>query len=176
MFIGALPAWAAPAGNDQVSTDTEQFQDLMNTAWQLYTHYRWTNYLSFQSGYSNPSADETSTRVANINEFLVSANRLHPHSFASFEPAMVGRYPMTERLSVLGRGGVLYWETKNYDNGNDIDLGRLKDRGSDFFLGAGVECKLYKHWNLNADWTGYKVGGERTDVFGLGLSYRLKFK
>ena len=53
---------------------------------------------------------------------------------------LVGKFPLNEQFSILGRLGVYYWKTKN-DMPNSTTLGTtgVNDNGTDFKFGGGVQ-------------------------------------
>jgi|GEM_PF-1505935 len=161
----------ADAGYDA----TAAFTDLDRNAWRFYAGCELTPHLGIEAAYTD--LGEVSTRlegnVVDIEEFLASANELHPHSARGFEVGLHGRYPLTQRISVGARGGILRWRSRYRATNQDGEFNRLKDDGAGAFVGVGVEFAVYRLWSIGVDWTSYRINDESIGFVGFGVSYRL---
>jgi opacity protein-like surface antigen len=95
--------------------------------------------------------------------------------------AALASYPMTERLSVYAKGGVLFSKTETTFSANfGGSGGSEKDKRSDedFLLGIGVEYEINTLWSLSTqymrvfDADSEKTGRNQLDRMTLGLKYR----
>lgn len=76
--------------------------------------------------------------------------------------------PLTDYVSLFGRGGVFLWEA-------DIELDGLRaavDDDSNPYYGAGAKVGVTRNLSLTGDWTRYELDSVDTDVFSIGFEYR----
>lgn len=76
--------------------------------------------------------------------------------------------PLTENLSLFGKGGVFFWDA-------DISLDGIKvDTAGDEnpYYGGGLKLDLGENFSLTGDWTVYELDVVETDVISLGFTYR----
>lgn len=161
----------AEAGYDVTAT----FADRTRTAWRGVIGYQWTQRFALQLGYTDlGDIDSTlSGLVVDLDAFLADVDRLHPRSADGVEFSIVGRQPLTSRLTLFGRAGVFGWESKYRATNLDARSDRRREEGADLILGAGLEFALVGRIGLTADWSRYSVAGESIDLAGLGLVWRL---
>jgi hypothetical protein len=168
---GDVNARLADAGYDVTAT----FADLKRNAWRVYAGYQLMPHLAIEAGYTD--FGEVRARlegnVADITAFLASANQLHPHSAKGLEVSLHGLYPVTQRISIGGRGGILRWRSSYLATNLDGEFNRFNDDGAGAFLGAGVEFAVHRALSVGVDWTHYRIAGESIDFTGFGVSYRL---
>lgn len=143
------------------------------TAWNLNVGYRWNRYVETQVGYTD--LGEVRTRLtgvtADINDYLNSANQIHPRSGDGFELALLGRYPLSEDYYVYGRVGLFAVES-SYRANSQSDIARRAWDETAEFIGVGLGKKLNKRWDLRLGVDRYSVEGEQIPVIGLGALYK----
>lgn len=69
-----------------------------------------------------------------------------------FNLDVVGKFPINDKFSVLGRFGAYYWKTRN-DMPNAITLGTstVNDNGFDFKAGAGIQYDFTPKFGLRGE-------------------------
>jgi len=76
--------------------------------------------------------------------------------------------PLSENLSLFGKGGVFFWDADISIDGFSIDT-----PGDDNpYYGGGVKLDLNEKFSLTGDWTVYEFDVVETDVISLGFNYR----
>jgi len=76
--------------------------------------------------------------------------------------------PLTNNLSLFGKGGVFYWDADISIDGFSIDT-----PGDDNpYYGAGLKVDLGDRFSLTGDWTVYEFDVVETDVISIGFNYR----
>ena len=76
--------------------------------------------------------------------------------------------PITQNLSLFGKGGVFFWDADISVDGFSIDT-----PGDDNpYYGGGLKLDLGDRLSLTGDWTVYELDVVETDVISLGFNYR----
>ncbi len=76
--------------------------------------------------------------------------------------------PLSENLSLFGKGGVFFWDADISVDGFSIDT-----PGDDNpYYGGGLKLDLSDNFSLTGDWTIYEFDVLETDVISLGFNYR----
>ena len=76
--------------------------------------------------------------------------------------------PLSENLSLFGKGGVFFWDADISVDGFSIDT-----PGDDNpYYGGGLRLDLGENFSLIGDWTVYEFDVLETDVISLGFNYR----
>ena len=76
--------------------------------------------------------------------------------------------PLSENLSLFGKGGVFFW-----DADITVDGFRIDTPGDDNpYYGGGLKLDLGENLSLTGDWTIYEFDVLETDVISLGFNYR----
>lgn len=76
--------------------------------------------------------------------------------------------PLSDNLSIFGKGGVFFWDADISIDGFSIDT-----PGDDNpYFGGGVKLDLGENFSLTGDWTVYEFDVLETDVISLGFNYR----
>jgi len=65
--------------------------------------------------------------------------------------AAVGYWPVHDKLDLVGRLGLLRWEQKEVE----VGVGTYTDKGTDAFVGIGVEGRLAEHFGARLTWNHY---------------------
>ena len=101
-------------------------------------------------GYRFNSSFSVEGTVIAFDDFK-AANPLVPHAHrafadgSGFNASAVLLVPVSERVSITGRAGVLFWPTGS-------DLGYIDDSGTDASFGVGVIVRLTDALDLRADY------------------------
>lgn len=76
--------------------------------------------------------------------------------------------PLSQNLSLFGKGGVFFWDADISVDGFTIDT-----PGDDNpYYGGGLKLDLSDNLSLTGDWTVYEFDILETDVISLGFNYR----
>ena len=76
--------------------------------------------------------------------------------------------PLSENLSLFGKGGVFFWDADIFVDGFSIET-----PGDDNpYYGGGLRLDLGDNLSLTGDWTIYEFDVLETDVISLGFNYR----
>jgi outer membrane protein OmpA-like peptidoglycan-associated protein len=142
-------------------------------SWGLFGGYEYSDYLALELGYID--LGKVRTRLTgspvDINEYLNSANLVHPRSASGGELAALGRYPLDEKSYVYVRGGLLF-ATSRYSSNADVDFATRKEDGRDIFLGLGLGYDINDHLGLRVSWENYRIESENIGRLALGLLYK----
>jgi len=76
--------------------------------------------------------------------------------------------PLSENLSLFGKGGVFFWDADISVDGFTIDT--TGDENP--YYGGGLKLDLGDNFSLTGDWTIYEFDVLETDVISLGFNYR----
>lgn len=142
-------------------------------AWSLNAGYRWNTYIETQLGYTD--LGEVRTRLsgvaADIDNYLTSANQIHPRSGNGYELTLLGRYPLSDSYYVYGRAGLLTMDSV-YRASSNADFARRNHDENTEFVGLGLGKMLNHQWDLRLGIDRYSVEGETIPVLGLGAIYK----
>ena len=76
--------------------------------------------------------------------------------------------PLSDSLSLYGKGGVFFWDADISVDGFSIDTPGDENP----FIGAGLKVDLGSNFALTGDWTRYEFDVLETDVISLGFNYQ----
>lgn len=83
------------------------------------------------------------------------------------EFSIIGRVPVGERFSLMGRSGLLWWDAKTqvFDVSNHLSK-------RDLFFGVGGEFSATEKLGISAGWTRYRLDSDDIDYLSVGLRFR----
>jgi outer membrane protein OmpA-like peptidoglycan-associated protein len=143
------------------------------TAWGLFAGYEYSKYLAFEAGYVD--LGEVRSRLSgspvDIEDYLNSANLVHPRSADGYELALVGRYPFDEKNSIYVRGGILF-AGSSYKADAQTEFAKRNSNGNDVFIGVGYAYEINDRWGLQISAQNYRIEDENIRLFGMGLRYK----
>ena len=142
------------------------------TAWELIGGYQYSEYLAFEVGYIDLGKVRTrlSGSPVDIQDYLNSANLVHPRSASGYELAISGRYPFDEKNSVYIRGGLLF-ANSSYKADAQTEFAKRSEDETDKFIGIGYGYKINERWEVQINAHNYRVEGEDIRLVGLGVHY-----
>ncbi|PUA29406.1 MAG: hypothetical protein B0W54_02110 [Cellvibrio sp. 79] len=142
-------------------------------AWDATFGYRLKDYLDLELGYTDLGTVRTnlSGNVVDINDYLNSANVVHPRSATGFNLALRGRFYLNDHLFLYGRAGVL-WADSRYVATAAIEKEKRSKKDESFFGGIGVQYELNPRWSLHVHGSAYRIEDESIKALGLGIAYR----
>jgi OOP family OmpA-OmpF porin len=76
--------------------------------------------------------------------------------------------PISQNLSLFGKGGVFFWDADISVDGFSIDTPGDENP----YYGGGLKLDLGDNFSLTGDWTVYEFDVLETDVISLGFNYR----
>lgn len=150
-----------------------QVNDLDRTAFSVMAGYRWSPYVSLEAAYTDLGEVTTTLRgnASDVNDFLTSADRVHPASADGIEFSFHGRYPLTERLDLFGRMGVMLADSRYEANATTGEQENLSEDGQLHLEGIGLDYEVTEHWIVRASGTRYHFEDEKIDFLGVGVLY-----
>lgn len=150
-----------------------QVNDLDRTAYSVMAGFRWSPYVSLEAAYTDLGEVTTTLtgNAADVNDFLASADRVHPASADGVEFSFHGRYPVTERLDVFGRIGVLMADSRYEANASTGEQDNLAEDGQLHLAGLGADYALAQRWIVRASASRYYFDNEKVDLLGVGVLY-----
>lgn len=148
-------------------------QDQNRMSWSVAAGYRWNQYLETQLGYTD--LGEVSTRLsgsaADINDYLASANLVHPRTGSGYQLALLGRYPLTANTFVYGRIGLMQVDSDYRATSSQNQAGR-SDTERNTYYGLGIGQELGDRWELRVGVDRFRVEDEKIPVAALGVIYK----
>lgn len=147
------------------------------SAWEIFGGYQYGDYLGVEAGYLDLGEVRTqmSGSPTDIQDYLNSANLVHPRSASGYEFAVLGAYPFNEKNSVYVRAGVLFSDSQ-YRANSQTDFAKRTDKERDAFIGAGYAYEFNNRWGLRLSYENYRVEDERIGLIGIGLKYKFNFQ
>jgi OOP family OmpA-OmpF porin len=151
-------------------------EDERDTAWRLFGGYQFNRHLGVEAGWFD------------LGRFGYSASTVPAGQLAGdvrmrgLNLDVVGTWPLTERLALLGRAGVLYAQTRgSFSAGGAVTnpywTTGTTERGGGYKFGAGLAWQLSPAWQVRAELERLRVKdsvGNRgdIDVASISLVYR----
>lgn len=147
--IGGLPGW---------STDGS------DSTWAIGGGFMFSPNVGLEAGYR--SLGELSARsVSGGNLLSVVAD------VGGFYGGVLGKLPVTERLSLAGRVGLLAWEADGTGSVNGVPVVREELDGTDLYFGVGAAYAVNRSFELGVGWTRFDVDGDDADTLELKLRF-----
>ncbi|MCW8092978.1 porin family protein [Alteromonas sp. ASW11-130] len=136
VYVGANYGWLRVESDDEFDDDKD--------VWQGVVGYRFNEYVALEGGYIN---------------FGDYGNGVAEASTDGFTTAIKGSYPITDKFSVYGKLGQLWWET-------DYRLGNLNGKYDDesLFVGGGVAYAINPQFSITAEYTVYDADLDAEDA------------
>ena len=132
--------------------------DSTSTAFRLFAGWRFNEHIAVEIGYLDfGDFDQDFDILGNIVPASVSAN--------GFTAGVNGSIPISERFSLAGRAGMLFW------NGTATLSGILQASPDDVnpFFGAGARYQITDRFAVTADFTHYDLEDTDSDMLAAGL-------
>ena len=126
--------------------------DLRDSAYKVYAGLRFSRHLALEAGYADLGK---STAVA--SGAIVDSK---PRGAAAH---LVAAWPLGD-LSILGRVGLIYGDTKVTGGGNIRN-----DKGTRLAWGAGAHYDLARHFAVRLEWERFRFAGLDVDAVTAGV-------
>ena len=76
---------------------------------------------------------------------------------------LVGKFPLNEQFSLLGRVGAYYWKTKSeMPRAAPVGTTKVDDNGFDFKVGAGLQYDFNPRWGIRGEYERFNGIGKNT--------------
>lgn len=143
--------------DESLDSDGVQFRlDDSGSSWRLALGYAWNDWVAVEAGYNDFGSVST------------SAGPLSAGARADgLELGMVLRWPVSERFSLTGRAGYLWWDAKTF-----VSTISVSDSGSESFAGFGAEYQAGERTAVTVGWTRYQLDDLDVDYASVGLRWR----
>ncbi len=155
--------WYAGVGIGQSNYNDvdETSANTRTEGWKVYGGYQFNKYLGVEGGYTNLN-DMTGTKGTVRTEVDTDAWSL----------SAVLSYPVTDKLSVMGKAGVAYMladvQTKN---GSALTVTKGDD-GYEPTYGVGVKYAVFDNLDLRAEWDRYDRSNMNIDLISAGMAVK----
>lgn len=134
--------------------------DTKDTGFRVYGGYQFHENFAAEIGYVD--LGKTTARVA---------GRSADNKTRGVSAHLVGSWPVIERLSILGKVGAIYGESKVGGA-----FGSRKDRGTQLAYGGGLRYDVTNAIGIRAEWERYRFdtvnGKNDVDLISLGVQFR----
>ena len=152
-YIGGNLGAARLKGDDAPGLPT----DRSSTGYKLYGGYGINPYLSLEGGWVDTGKFDSSVGSLRGRGIFADA---------------VGRLPVAQDLSLLGRVGVIHGRLKDGRSGTN-----LTETDTNFKGGLGVQYDLSKNSAIRGEWERYRFdtpssGTAKADLFSVGYKYQ----
>jgi len=162
LAFGADGSWYIGGGLGRAEFgDCRASCDERRQAYKVFGGYRLSRHLALEAGY----VDLGKVTATSGNAFTETK----PRGIAGH---VVGIWPVTDRLSVLGRAGLIYGDAKVSGS-----VATRNDKGTELAWGLGAQLVFRRDFIVRLDWDRYrfKALGERTDVDAAMLAFITSF-
>lgn len=154
-------------GGDIGEVSVEEFFDDLefdasNESWRLYGGYRFSDYLGLEAAYVN--FGELDERVDIGAAFVPVAADAEGYSVGG----IIG-WPISDSLSLTGRGGLLFWNSENL-----VGAERFDESDENFFYGAGLRLDLSASLSITGDWIRYELDDIDAETISAGIQFRFR--
>lgn len=152
----------ASIGNARLDDNFDSFiVDTDSNAYRFYGGFQFSDSFGIEAGYLN-FGDFTES---------VDLGGLLSRADISGDGWTVGAtlgMPLSDNLSLFGKGGIFFWDTDINVDGFSIDT----PGDNNPYIGGGLKLDLGDTFSLTGDWTRYEFDVLETDVISLGINYR----
>jgi len=168
IFVGVAPAAAFIPFRTSV--------DRSDTAWSLGGGYRLNRFVAFELAYADLGELSIQRRASSSSFQLRLDQRLETQAVSI---SAFGRWPLSERWTVYGRGGYEFVEVESrFDGASGAALVEDFD-SNNFLLGVGVDYAISERWSARIDAQRHlSIGGDaflnERDIDALSLSVILR--
>jgi hypothetical protein len=150
-----------------------QVTNQSRSAYYIGLGYHWREYIDLELGYRNLGKvrTELSGSAQDIDDYLQSANAVHPRSASGYEVAVRPYYPITEKIDLFGSVG-LFRATSDYNAYAYPNEAHRDNNSYETVFGAGIDYQIRNEINIDFHITQLEVEDERIRVMGVGLVYQ----
>ena len=156
LYLGAGFGSATINGTDPLALVDDE-----SDTWRAMAGFKLGESLSLDAGYH----DFGNLTATDVDAFPSGRSRLSVDGW-TFGGTL--SLPLSDALSVFGRGGVFVWDAAIDANG----FSRSFADDSDPYYGLGASVALNRQFSLVGDWMRFEFDDADADVFTLGFEYR----
>jgi OOP family OmpA-OmpF porin len=153
---------AASIGSASLDDDFDGLEISDNTtAYRIATGWQVNRYFALEVGYHNFGDFEQSFTFDGVRGTAkLSAD--------GYTLGVNGRYPLWNKVDLLGRAGGFFW-----DGEADINnASQATPEDSNLFFGLGLSYDLSDRFAVTTEWTRYELKSTTSDVYSVGLQFR----
>ena len=116
------------------------------------------------------SVDFTGSTI-DVEAFYDNIEHVYPQSGDGLSIAVVGSWPLSEKMKLSGKVGYWRWEGDytTYDTNGDVGSDNIK--GNDVWIGAELNYRVSERTQLYLTAERFSLGRDENNVFGLGIRY-----
>lgn len=167
-FYGVLSVGRAKNGVQAVAVDNYDLANGFATSatsasnssnvGKIQLGYAYGKTFALEGGY-NYMGKATFNTTTNLGSFNGSRET------SLFNLDMVGKFPMNDRFSVLGRVGGYYWKTESkLPNAATLSTTKVNENGFDIKFGAGVQYEFTDRFGMRAEYERFNGIGKSTST------------
>ncbi len=148
-------------GRSRYSDFNKNFGDMDSEGWKLYGGYQFNKYLGVEGGY------------VNLNDMTSALGAVRTNMDTDgWALAAVASYPVTKKLSVMGKlGGAYLLSEINTKNGAALTV-RTEHQELDPNYGIGASYAVYDNLNLRLEWERFDRDDFNIDMLTAGVAVR----
>lgn len=151
-------SWYVGAGVGLSNVD-EFGIDEDDTGFKLFGGYHFNEFFGVEAAYVD---------LGELEEASIAGGPLTELEVDGFSLAAVGRYPITNAVSIHGKAGVYFWDA---DIVGSIAPQFNDDSDNDIFFGAGISYRFYERFTVIGEWERYDIDDFDIDLLSIGVSY-----
>jgi len=134
-------------------------------AFKLVSGYMFTPYLGIDSAYVHLG---DLTYSGQFGLLPVSGGKVEA---SGFNVALLGSYPLTPELALIGKLGIFFWEWTARDTTAGQPFATAED-GSDLSFGLGLSYSFGRRWAVRAEWERFKLEDADAELLSVGVLWR----
>ena len=163
------PGFYAGASVGQASLDESLDStfsiDDEDTSFSLSAGYSFNDYFAVEGGYIDFGEVGDSFSAGGITGKVEA-------EADGWDLALVGSLPVSEKFSLTGRAGYLFWDADIKASATGLPTVSDSDDGNDLFYGVGAEYRFTDQWSLTGGWDRYELDDVEFDNLHVGVRYR----
>lgn len=136
--------------------------------WKVYAGYQFNKHFALEGGYVNLN---DFTARSTITAPVVGALRKEAAAEA-WTLAAVGSYPITRKLSIIGKAGVAYLSgdvKDKWSGAGGVQVDSREEDDYDPYYGVGISYAVFDNLDLRAEWERFDTDGPNIDLVTAGF-------
>ncbi len=136
-----------------------------DTSFSLSAGYSFNDYFAVEGGYIDFGEVSDSFSIAGVTGKVKA-------EADGWDLALVGSLPVSEKFSLTGRAGYLFWDADIKATATGLPSISDNEDGNDLFYGVGAEYRFTNQWSLTGGWDRYELDDVDFDNLHVGVRYR----
>lgn len=136
--------------------------------WKVYAGYQFNKYFALEGGFANLNDFTARTSIT-----APSAGTLYTDAETkAWTLAVVGSFPVTEKISLMGKVGAAYLLSNARAKASGIGgvaAGSWEEDGFDPYYGVGISYAVFDNLDLRAEWERFDTDGPNIDLVTAGF-------